>query len=503
MDRDRLRSENGMSQSNTDGRSATVRVPAAARATREAVADAGVDVAEVGPTGIRSLDPLVTATLDDRTAFYPDCSPERAAEVATRLAAGAIADGAAGVATHDSGTGTLPRPAVGGLDVGTPRLLGGAGWRDPVDADDNAAVGGFVEVPAGDVADAAGTLLGRGWGDWCHDETLGDCWDTLDGADRSPAVVVNAHGNAADALLCESVPFEVLEGASLAARTLGADRVVAYLSAADDAAADRVREAAAAYPELPVPVEVVTGPAVYRAAEPTMALEAIEGNHRLEARLQPPESVPTLDGQPALVHTARTLAQLALAVRTGEAPTTRLVTVTGDVASPATVELSADATLDRALDAVDLPNGCKAAAVGGRFGGLTDSLEVVPTPTALADAGLGTEGGVEVLGEDRCVLAFAGRRTDVAAETNCGRCVPCREGSTQLAELLRDVYDGDLDPDGIEELARTMAGASVCEFGVEAARPARTALADFEAEVAAHADGRCPAGACTDPAEVT
>ena len=125
-----------MSQSNTDGRSATLRVPATARATRESVADADVHVAAVGPTGIGSLDPLVTATLDGRTAFYPACSPERAADVATRLAAGSLADGAAGVATHDSGTDTLPRPDVGGLDVGSPRLLGGAGWRDPVDADD-------------------------------------------------------------------------------------------------------------------------------------------------------------------------------------------------------------------------------------------------------------------------------------------------------------------------------------------------------------------------------
>ena len=359
------------------------------------------------------------------------------------------------------------------------------------------------DASADDVADATATLLGRGWGDWCHDEPLGDCWETLDAADRSPAVVVNAHGTAADALLCESVPFEVLEGATMAARVLGADRIVVYLSTADEAAVEAVREAVAAYPDPPVQIDVVTGPAVYRAGEPTMALEAIEGNHRLEARLQPPGSVPTLDGQPTVVHTARTLAQLALAVRTGEAPETRLVTVTGDVASPATVELSADATLDRTLDAVDLPNGFRAAAVGGRFGGLTDSLAVAPTPAALAEAGLGTDGTVEVLGEDRCVLAFAGRRTRVAAETNCGRCVPCREGSTQLAELLRDVYDRDFDPEAIAELARTMAGASVCAFGVEAARPARTAVADFEAEVAAHADGRCPAGACTEPAEVT
>jgi NADH-quinone oxidoreductase subunit F len=62
---------------------------------------------------------------------------------------------------------------------------------------------------------------------------------------------------------------------------------------------------------------------------------------------------------------------------------------------------------------------------------------------------------------------------------------------------LRDVFDGEVDRDGIAELVRTMTGASLCAFGVQAGRPARTALSAFDEEVAAHADGRCPTGACS------
>jgi NADH-quinone oxidoreductase subunit F len=65
------------------------------------------------------------------------------------------------------------------------------------------------------------------------------------------------------------------------------------------------------------------------------------------------------------------------------------------------------------------------------------------------------------------------------------------------------VYDGTYDPEGIEELVRVMETSSICAFGVEAGRPARTALAEFESEFEAHADGRCPAGACLDPLEAS
>jgi NADH-quinone oxidoreductase subunit F len=486
----------GMSPASTD-RVGVLRVPAGDPTLREAVADAEVAVRSVGPTGIGSLAPLLTATCDGRTALYPACPPERAADVAATLASGTLAEKpAAAVVSHDADARTLPRHALAGLDLGERRVLGGAGWRRPTNPDDHRAAGGFVGAEAGEVIDTATTLRGRGWGDWHHDEPVVEGWRMLHDDDRAPAVVVNAHGPL-DAHLAESVPFEVLEGACDLARAVDANRVVVYCSAAAETATDRVRDAADAYPDPPAPVAVETGPDVYRAAEPTMALEAIEGNHRLEARLRSPGSLPTLVDRPALVHTARTLAHLAVAVRTGEAPATRLVSVTGDVAEPAIVELPAEGTLETALDAVDLANGFKAACVGGRFGGLTDSLDLAPTPERLADADLGTEGSVEVLGRERCVLCFVGRRTRFAAEANCGRCVPCREGAKQLVGRLRDVFDGEVDRDGIAELVRTMTGASLCAFGVQAGRPARTALTAFDEEVAAHADGRCPTGACS------
>ncbi|WP_394352038.1 NADH-ubiquinone oxidoreductase-F iron-sulfur binding region domain-containing protein [Halorussus amylolyticus] len=138
----------------------------------------------------------------------------------------------------------------------------------------------------------------------------------------------------------------------------------------------------------------------------------------------------------------------------------------------------------------------KLAVVGGQFGGLTRDLDVPASAPALRGAGLGTEGAVELFGDDACPVAVAGTRTKFAREENCGRCVPCREGSKQLTDLLREVYDGAYRREKLGELARVVGETSICEFGQAAARPVATAIAEFDAEFAAHADGRCPSGAC-------
>jgi NADH-quinone oxidoreductase subunit F len=478
----------------TDGEGLMLRLP---HRLARPVIPASVTVARTGPTGVGSVDPVVTITDGGETTVHTRCDPAGVEAIASAIEDGGLPrDGADAVIEHDPDAPAFPAVDLPGL--GDRQVLAGSGWRRPADPADHTAAGGFVDAEESAVWELG--VQGRGWGDWCRDEPLDPTWERARDAEGSPTIVVNAHGSAADALLLESVPFEVLEGANAAAVALDADGVIIYASTDDERALERTREAVAAYPQPAAPMDVVGGPPAYRAAEPTMAIEAIEGNHRLEARLRPPgpETV-GLHGQPTLVHTARTLAHLALGIR-GDTPKTRLVTVTGDVDDAATVELPPSATLEDALAAAEV-EGYKAACVGGRFGGVTDSLDVAATPERLSAAGLGTEGSVEILGEDRCIVHFVGERADFAADTNCGRCVPCREGTTQLGALLGNVHDGDYRPSKLQELQRVMERTSICTFGVDAGRPVRTAMESFESAFEAHAAGRCPTGACQPAVE--
>jgi NADH-quinone oxidoreductase subunit F len=455
----------------------------------------------VGSTGIAGIEPLVIATDEKRTAFYYDCTGDRIDGIATGLEAG---DLPAADAAGDAATEGLPAPESGPLSVGRRRLLSGCGWRRPDAATDYRRGGGFVSsaVDADAALDIAATQHGRGWGDIASGESLEPYWREAAEAAGDGAVVVNAHGSACDELLVSSDPFAILDGAAVAATAIGAADLIVYTAATAEAVRERAADASEAFP-ADIDVSIASGPDRYRAAEPTMAIEAIEGADRIEARRRPPGPASTgLDGRPTLVHTPRTLA--AVAARGRNRPgDTRLLTVTGDVSAPATVELSTTEPIETGLEATTVEGDVKAVCVGGRFGGLTAGLDTAVGVDALASVGLGTEATLEVLTADRCLVAFAGKRIQWASETNCGRCVPCREGSAQLADLLREVYEGTVPADRIDELARVMERSSLCQFGRDVPRPARTALERFPEEFHAHAAGRCPAGVCDESAGVS
>lgn len=177
-------------------------------------------------------------------------------------------------------------------------------------------------------------------------------------------------------------------------------------------------------------------------------------------------------------------------------PGTRLFSIAGDVESPATVELPTGGSLAAVDEAITMDGRFKMACIGGQFGGYTRSLDHSPSASGLSNADLGTEGVVELLDESTCAVASAGKRARVASEENCGRCFPCREGSKQAVDLLRNIYDGKYEGDMLRELTRTMKGASICHFGQAAGRSIGTAMNRFETEFEAHADGRCPSGTC-------
>ncbi|MFB6165865.1 MAG: NADH-ubiquinone oxidoreductase-F iron-sulfur binding region domain-containing protein [Haloarculaceae archaeon] len=495
-------------------RSPVVRVSAAPGTGRDdrvwdAARDAATDVPVVrtGPTGIAELEPLVAVTRDEQTAYFYAPRPSAVRDAVAALEDGALpTDDADAVVEHDPGRATLPTPGEGPLAVGRRRVLGPCGWVDPLAPGDHEFVS--ADRDAGAVADVG--LLGRGRGDASEDEPVADAWATARATDGDPVVVVNANEAddrpRGDRTLLAGAPMAVLDGLAAIAEYVDAEDAVVFLNESDAALADRVRRAVDAADDLPIVPQVVAGPDEYRAGEPTAAIEAMEGADRIEPRVQPPTPAEYgLHGRPTVVHTPRTVAQVQYALARPEAfdpddadPGTRLVTVTGDVDAPATVELPSGGSLAAAREAVSMAAPFKMAVVGGILGGVTTDLDVNPTGPSLEAADLGTDGVVELFGADRCVVATAGERAQFAAAENSGRCVPGREGTKQLAELLRDVYDGSLRAEDIRELGRVMARTSNCQLGAEAPRPVTTAMDEFEPEFRAHADGRCPSGTCTE-----
>lgn len=462
-----------------------------------------VPVVRTGPTGIREQDPLVMATRAGRTAFFGDPEPSVVRDLVATLEDGSVpVDGADAVVEHDQEIATLPVPDTGPLSVGRRLVLGPCGWVDPLDPSDWSFVA--TERDASTVTDAG--LLGRGRGDAATDAPVADVWETVRTADGDPVVVVNANDadetSQADETLLAGAPLSVIDGMAAVAEYVGADDAVLYLNETDTGLHQHLREAIdAAADVVPVVPQLVAGPDEYRAGSPTAALEALEGADRIEPRIQPPTPAEHgLYGRPTVIHTPRTFAHVRHAMHDSTAPdgTSRLFTVTGDVTHSATIELTSNDSLAATRDAVEMVGSFKMACVGGVLGGITRSLDVTPTARSLQAADLGTDGIVELLNDERCSVATAGERAKFASRANSGRCVPGREGTQQLTELLRDVYQGSFETDKIRELGRVMTRTSNCQIGAHAPRPVTTAIDEFEPEFRAHTDGRCPSGTCME-----
>ena len=109
-------------------------------------------------------------------------------------------------------------------------------------------------------------------------------------------------------------------------------------------------------------------------------------------------------------------------------------------------------------------------------------------------------GGMIVMDDRTCMVDVARYFTKFLVDESCGKCVPCREGTIQLARILEDICAGRGKPEHlgmIERLSSYMASSALCALGTSAPNPVASALRYFHDEFEAHIrDRKCPAGAC-------
>lgn len=478
-----------------------------------------IHVAVTGPLGMADLAPLVAATKDSQTAIYENPNSDDVERIVSALENKKFCEGEETIIDHESDQVSFPVPDSSRLGTGERRVLDRCGWVDPESITDYQKGVGFLSQNV-DIEKTVETLseiglLGRGRGDGGTDKDVSVLWESARETTEDSVVIINATESDphsyADRLLQEADPYAIIDAALVVARIVDATEVIIAGNECQERACRRMKLAADTVTEIldPSPsLQIVAVADEYRLTEETMTIEALEGAERIEARRRPPApETYGIYGRPTVIHTPRTLAQLRVVLAnpgvfdsSNADPGTRVITLIQDGVEPTVVELSTTQTLEAALDATNLDEHpeFKMACVGGQFGGLTRDLEISANAPALAAAGLGTNGTVELLTDSQCAVAFAGQRAKFARNENCGRCVPCREGSKQLVSLLRDIYDGEYDGGMVRELARTIRDSSLCSFGTESARPVLTAMNEFESEFIAHAEGNCPAGECTN-----
>ncbi len=392
------------------------------------------------------------------------------------------------------------------------------------------------EAVAGEVKTA--TLLGRGgagfpagvkWG--LAPENVWPRYLVVNGDESEP-------GTYKDRLLMERDPHQLIEGVLLACYAIGCGQAFLYVRGEMPLAQERIAAAlndayAAGYvgknilgSDFSVDVVLSWGAGAYIVGEETALIESLEGNRGMP-RLKPPY-FPAAKGlymQPTIVNNVETLSNLPWIVTNGgeafaalgaeTSRGTRMFAVSGHVKNPGVFEVEYGVTTfrdliyapqyaggilgDRALKAY-IPGGASAPWFFEEH--LDLPLEKVTVDRAGSMLG---SGAVVVMDETTDAVKACLRIVRFFARESCGKCTPCREGTTWLENILQRIHDGygrpsDLDllldvSDNISPgIAWPPKQTTICPLGPSAVSPIASALQrfrpEFEARIAQAEEAR-------------
>ena len=330
-----------------------------------------------------------------------------------------------------------------------------------------------------------------------------------------------------DRSIMEGNPHSVLEGMMIAGRAVGSDEGYIYVRAEYPLAVSRLKAAIAKAEEYGLlgdhvmgtdfsfRIHVNMGAGAFVCGEGSALTASIEGNRGMP-RVKPPRTIEHgLWAEPTVLNNVETFANVPLIIRKGvdwyrsigtkTSPGTKAFALTGNVVNTGLIEVPMGTTIREVV--FDIGGGIrggkkfKAVQIGGPSGGATTaSREHLDLPLdfdSLKSIGamIGS-GGLVVMDEDTCMVEVARFFMEFTQKESCGKCVPCREGTKRMLEILDRIIDnkGTLeDLDLLEELADTISKTALCGLGQSACKPVQSTLKYFRDEYLAHVvDHHCP-----------
>jgi NADH:ubiquinone oxidoreductase subunit F (NADH-binding) len=372
-----------------------------------------------------------------------------------------------------------------------------------------ARLGPLPRGRAGDVIgelEAAG-ILGRGGAGF----PVGRKWRALAERSRGQAVVVanGAEGEVAswkDRVLMAHRPHLVIDGAVLAAETVGADEIVLYIGGEHEAAVAALRYALAQRaPEIRQRVRVVTAPVSYVAGEASAAVHCIDSGDARPTTTPPRTSVRGVRGRPTLVQNVESLAYAALIARFGAdwyrsagragGSGTALVTITGACEAEGVREIELGTTVGEAAQAAGAsPAHVRAVILGGYFGtwaAVEKAWDLPLDPAIMRSDGLTFGCGmIGLLPPNRCGVAATAEIMDYMAGESAGQCGPCKFGLRSIADAAGRIADGRAGATDLQDIDRWLSlvvGRGACHHPDGAAQLMSSALEVFGDEFEHHA----------------
>jgi bidirectional [NiFe] hydrogenase diaphorase subunit len=332
-----------------------------------------------------------------------------------------------------------------------------------------------------------------------------------------------------DRSVLESDPHRVIEGMAIAAYAVGASTGFIYVRAEYPLAVQRVRTAISQARHLGVlgnnifnsqfsfDINVRLGAGAFVCGEETALIASIEGKG---GRPRPRPPFPAefgLWGQPTLINNVETFANIPPIIRKGgkwfatigteKSKGTKVFALAGRVNNTGLIEVPMGTTLREIVFQIGggIPDGraFKAVQTGGPSGGCIPEqfLDMAVDYESLASVGsIMGSGGLIVMDDTSCMVDVAHFFMEFCMSESCGKCVPCRVGTSQIYHLLNQITHGNgklSDLTMLEDLCDLLRNTSLCGLGQTAPNPIMSTLRYFRDEYIAHIEEkRCPAGAC-------
>jgi len=420
------------------------------------------------------------------------------------------------------------------------RILGRCGRIDPRRVEDYIAAGGYRAIvtaltkmtPEGVIEEVLSAgLRGRGGAGF----PTGLKWQSTRKESQSPKYLIcNADegdpGAFMDRALLEGDPHAVLEGMLVGAYAIGCEYGYIYVREEYPIAVEHLTTAIEQLTALGLLGENILGTGfnfdlslkmgagACVCGEETALMASVEGKRGMPSAKPPFPSQSGLDRKPSNINNVETLANIPLIISNGAAwygemgteksKGTKIFSLAGKVNNTGLVEVPIGVTIKDVVFDIGggIPKGRKFKAVqmGGPSGGCvpTQFLNLpIDYDTLQRIGAIMGSGGMVVMDENNCMVEIARFFLSFTQSESCGKCAPCRLGTTQLLNILTRITEGIgrmEDIQVLKDLGKTITSASLCGLGQTCAKPALSTLTYFEKEYEDHiSEQRCKGAVCS------
>ena len=497
-----------------------------------------VGVHKTGCQGFCELGPLVRIQKGDRTVQYVKVQPEDVKEIYEHSILG---NDVIERLLYQKGEKKYVQPEdIPFIAKQTRIVLENCGKLDAESLDEYLAAGGFKALEKAmfqmdrdqviEEIDKSG-LRGRGGGGF----PAGKKWKQV-ARQKDPIRYVVCNGDEGDpgafmdGSVMEGDPFKLIEGMMIAAYAVRSSDGYIYVRAEYPMSVARLRHAIALLEErgllgdnilgsdFSFHMHINRGAGAFVCGEGSALTASIEGNRGMP-RVKPPRTVEKgLWERPTVLNNVETYANVPKIILQGAdwyrtigtagSPGTKTFSLTGAIENTGLIEVPMGSTLREIIFDIGggLKNGAtfKAVQIGGPSGGcltekhLDEPLDFDSVKKFNAIVG---SGGMVVMDEHTCMVEVARFFMSFTQRESCGKCVPCREGTKRMLEILERIVagQGELeDLDRLEELATMVKTMALCGLGKSAPLPVISTLSTFRDEYIEHiVDKKCRAKVCT------